>query len=80
MIEPALQYNVERLVRSQKPTLLVHPQDAKQRGIENGALVTLSNQYGSVQVDAESSEEIMPGSVNYPHGWGHDGGWKRAVA
>jgi formate dehydrogenase len=73
-------HNVERLVRSQKPTLLVHPDDAKSEGIEDGKMVEVSNEYGRILVEAEISDEVRPGSVNYPHGWGHDGGWKRAVA
>lgn len=73
-------HNVERLVRSQKPTLLIHPEDAKKHSIETGMMVEVSNDYGAMTVEAEVSDEIHPGSLNYPHGWGHDGGWKRAVA
>ena len=29
---------------------------------------------------AELTEDIIPGSVCYPHGWGHGGGWQRANA
>ena len=73
-------HNVDRLVRGQKPTLLVHPQDALARGITSGMMVEVKNEYGAMIVEAEVSDEVQTGNVNYPHGWGHKGGWERAVA
>lgn len=29
-------------------------------------------------VFAHVSDEVTPGSVTYPHGWGHEGGWLTA--
>ncbi|HKX35609.1 MAG TPA: molybdopterin dinucleotide binding domain-containing protein, partial [Rhizorhapis sp.] len=71
-------HNVERLVRSDKPTLLMHPDDARDRQIANGQTVRIASRTASLEVEVEISDEVVPGSVNYPHGWGHDGGWKRA--
>ncbi|KQX22821.1 MULTISPECIES: molybdopterin-containing oxidoreductase family protein [unclassified Sphingomonas] len=71
-------HNVERLVRSQHPTLLIHPDDAAPRGIATGDRVVVANDYGAIEVEAELSEAVHRGSVCYPHGWGHDGGWRRA--
>lgn len=71
-------HNVERLVRSQRPTLLIHPDDAATRGIATGDRVIVDNVYGAIEVEAELSDAVHPGSVCYPHGWGHDGGWRRA--
>ena len=73
-------HNVDRLVRSQNPTLLIHPQDARARGITTGMMVEVKNEYGAMIVEAEVSDEVQAGNVNYPHGWGHKGGWERAVA
>ena len=73
-------HNVERLVRSQKPTLLIHPEDAEKQALGAGDMAEVSNQFGRIEVEVEISEEIHPGSINYPHGWGHEGGWRRAVA
>jgi len=73
-------HNIDRLVRSQSPNLLIHPSDARPRSIEDGARVTVEGPGGAIEVTAEYSEDIVAGSVCYPHGWGHTGGWRRAVA
>ena len=53
-------------------TLLVHPVDAQRHGTSNGATVTLRNGARSVQAQVQVSDEMMPGVVSLPHGWGHD--------
>lgn len=73
-------HNVDRLVRSQSPNLLIHPADAHARRIEDGTLVFVEGPGGAIKVTAEYCEDIVAGSVCYPHGWGHKGGWRRAVA
>jgi anaerobic selenocysteine-containing dehydrogenase len=66
-------HNSHRLVKG-KPrcTLMVHPEDAGRRGIVDGAPVRLRSRVGEVVVDAEVTDEVMPGVVCLPHGWGHD--------
>ena len=66
-------HNSERLVKG-KPrcTILMHPEDAAQRGLEKGENVTVRSRVGSIVVPVEISDEIMPGVVSIPHGWGHD--------
>jgi formate dehydrogenase len=71
-------HNVERLVRSDKPTLLIHPDDARTRDISDGQMVEICSRVGRVEVEAELSTDVVAGSVSYPHGWGHRGGWSRA--
>lgn len=71
-------HNSEELVRSDVPTLLVHPDDAQALGIADGQTVRVSNPRGSIEVTAEVSADVIPGSVNYPHGWGHAAGWRHA--
>ncbi|MDT8991048.1 molybdopterin-dependent oxidoreductase [Curvibacter sp. APW13] len=53
-------------------TALVHPADAKRHGVTDGATVTLRNGARSVQAQVHISDEMMPGVVSLPHGWGHD--------
>jgi anaerobic selenocysteine-containing dehydrogenase len=75
-------HNSQRLVKG-KPrcTLLMHPGDAAQRGIADGAAVRLRSRVGEVTVAAELSHAMMPGVVSLPHGWGHDrDGIRLAVA
>jgi len=52
-------------------TALVHPIDAKRLGLADGALARISNQGRSIEAQVQVSEEMMPGVVSLPHGWGH---------
>ncbi|WP_439626162.1 molybdopterin dinucleotide binding domain-containing protein [Gemmata sp.] len=65
-------HNSERLVRG-KPrcTLLMHPEDAADAGAVDGGWVRLTSRVGSIVVEAALSDEVMPGVVSLPHGWGH---------
>jgi anaerobic selenocysteine-containing dehydrogenase len=66
-------HNVPRLMGGRvRCTLLMHPADAAARGLADGALVELSSRAGSVRVPLEVSDEVRPGVVSLPHGWGHD--------
>ncbi len=66
-------HNVETLVSGRsRCTLLVHPEDAKRLGLANGGLSEIRSRAGSLRVEVETSEEMMPGVVSLPHGWGHD--------
>ncbi|MEZ5166223.1 MAG: molybdopterin dinucleotide binding domain-containing protein [Acidimicrobiales bacterium] len=75
-------HNVKVLVKGKdRCTLLMHPDDAADAGVVDGALVTVSSEAGSVDVAVEVSDEMRPGVVSLPHGWGHDKpGTKMAVA
>lgn len=54
-----------------RATLKVHPDDAAARGLVDGAPVRLKNAAGEVEVVLELSDEMMPGVVSLPHGFGH---------
>lgn len=73
-------HNIDGLVRSQKPLLIVNPSDAEAFGLNDGAEARVSTPAASVEVMIAVSDEMVPGTVCYPHGWGHDGGWRRANA
>ena len=65
-------HNYHRLVKGrERCTLLMHPQDMAQRGINDGDRVQLSSRAGSVTVPAETCSGVMPGVVSLPHGYGH---------
>lgn len=65
-------HNIETLVKGRsRCTLLMNPEDAQQRGLVNGGLTEVRARAGSVQVEVELSETMMPGVVCLPHGWGH---------
>ncbi len=66
-------HNVPGLVSGRdRCTLLIHPDDAKQKGIEDGKPTRITSEVGSIVAPAEVSDEMMPGVVCMPHGWGHD--------
>jgi formate dehydrogenase len=73
-------HNVEGLVRADAPVLLINPVDAEKRSITSGDRVSLATPFGAIEVTAECNDEVRPGCVAYPHGWGHGGGWNRAKA
>ena len=56
------------------------PDDASARGISDGQTVRVSTDAGSLDLLLEVTDEVVPGSVCYPHGFGHQGGWQRANA
>ncbi len=66
-------HNSRRFVKGpNRCTLLMHPTDAAAGHLESGSLVTITSRAGSVRVELEVSDEIAPGVVSLPHGWGHD--------
>lgn len=69
-------HNSERLVKGNpaKPacTILMHPTDAANRDLLNGQKVVVRSSVGSIALPVEISDEMMPGVVSIPHGWGHD--------
>lgn len=66
-------HNVPVLVKGRvRCTLLIHPADAEQRRVLDGALVRVESSEGALVVPAEVTDEMMPGVVSLPHGWGHD--------
>ena len=66
-------HNLEPLVRGRdRCTLLVHPDDARAHALADGALARVTSEAGSIVVPVQVSDEMMPGVVSLPHGWGHD--------
>jgi anaerobic selenocysteine-containing dehydrogenase len=66
-------HNVDTLMKGRsRCTLIVHPKDAAALGLSDGESVSVASEAGSVEAVAEVSDEIIPGVVSLPHGWGHD--------
>jgi anaerobic selenocysteine-containing dehydrogenase len=66
-------HNSLRLVKGpDRCTLIVHPSDAAERHLATGGLARLDTDKGSVIVPVEVTDDIRPGVVSLPHGWGHD--------
>jgi anaerobic selenocysteine-containing dehydrogenase len=68
----AWMHNIHLLVKGKdRCTLLMNPQDAAQRGLSTGDIALISTHIASVDAPVEVSDEVMPGVVSLPHGWGH---------
>lgn len=65
-------HNSKRLLKGpDRCTLMIHPNDAAERGIEDGAPVMITSRVGEVTAPAEVTDSVMPGTVSLPHGFGH---------
>ncbi|HET9315555.1 MAG TPA: molybdopterin dinucleotide binding domain-containing protein, partial [Vicinamibacteria bacterium] len=65
-------HNSERLVTGRdRCTLLVNADDAGRRGWREGQRVRVQSRVGTVEASVQITEDIMPGVVSLPHGWGH---------
>ncbi len=53
-------------------TALVHPSDASRFGLQHGALAAITRGASEITVEVELSDQMMPGVISVPHGWGHD--------
>lgn len=64
-------HNLPKLRRgNHRCTLLVNPADAARLGLTGGR-ARLSSRVGEQEVEVELSEDMAPGVVSLPHGWGH---------
>ena len=56
--------NVEKHQKLEKePALQIHPEDAEERGIEDGDMVTVYNDRGTYEVRAKVTDKMSPGTV-----------------
>ena len=65
-------HNSERLVKGPvRCTVLMHPEDAAQRGLVDGATARVATHRGAIELPVEVTDAMMKGVVSVPHGWGH---------
>jgi anaerobic selenocysteine-containing dehydrogenase len=55
---------------SNVPTVMIHPQDAGSLGIDDGDDLVVSSKSGSITLPAAVRDDVAPGCVCIPHGWG----------
>ncbi len=66
-------HNSDRLTKGrERCTLLMHPQDAAERGLADGACVRVRSRVGAIDVPLALDDAMTRGVVSLPHGWGHD--------
>jgi anaerobic selenocysteine-containing dehydrogenase len=65
-------HNTDRLSKwKARHQLLMHPVVLAARGLTDGSLVAVSSRVGSVTVEVAAADDMMPGVVSLPHGYGH---------
>ena len=66
-------HNYPRLMKDgdKRCTAMLHPEEAQKRGVVNGDWITVSTAVGQIKIKAEITDEVMPGVLCIPHGWGH---------
>jgi anaerobic selenocysteine-containing dehydrogenase len=66
-------HNIDVLVKGrERCTLQINTGDAERIGLEADGRAKVSSPAGALVVSIEISDDIMPGVVSLPHGWGHD--------
>jgi anaerobic selenocysteine-containing dehydrogenase len=65
-------HNVPGLVAGRdRCVLYVHPDDAQRAGLRDSEPATLESRVHTGVVPIRVTDEVMPGVVSLPHGWGH---------
>ncbi len=65
-------HNVPSLVSGRdRCVLLVHPDDAARYGVRDGEMTILESRVHRGEVRVAVNDEMRPGVVSLPHGWGH---------
>ncbi len=60
--------------------LYMHSDDAKAAGLEPGGLADVKSATATVRVGVQLLDDLLPGTVALPHGWGHQGAPGLSVA
>jgi anaerobic selenocysteine-containing dehydrogenase len=65
-------HNVPALVSGRERCVLyVHPDDAARHGVRDGEVAVLESRVHRGEVRVAVTDEMRPGVVSLPHGWGH---------
>jgi anaerobic selenocysteine-containing dehydrogenase len=65
-------HNSPRLVKGPPECVVyLHPRDAEARGVRGGDRVVVRSRAGVVELPAVVTDDIRPGVISLPHGWGH---------
>jgi anaerobic selenocysteine-containing dehydrogenase len=75
-------HNVPALVAGrERCVLLVHPRDAERSGVRDGEAAILESRVHRGEVVVRVTDDVRPGVVSLPHGWGHgpSAPWQRVA-
>jgi len=66
-------HNLNILIKGKTDcTLQMHPDDASRLGLADGGTAHVESRVGTVIAPVEVTDQVMPGVVCLPHGWGYD--------
>jgi anaerobic selenocysteine-containing dehydrogenase len=69
-------HNSQRMVKGtnnglSRCTAQLHPLDAQRFAIQDQQMIEVRSRVGLIKLPVEITENIMPGVISIPHGWGH---------
>ena len=66
-------HNHDKFVSGKRKTnyLYMHPDDGQKLGVGSGDLVDVGNSVATLRLPVILTDDMMPGAVALPHGWGH---------
>ncbi len=75
-------HNVKEFVKGPRKTnyAYLNPVDAGRRNVSDGTNVRIRNHWGEITLPAKLTDDVMPGAIAVPHGWGHQGAGGLQVA
>src|SRR5439155_24814885 len=74
-------HNLPKLMRGERcRRLRISPNDAVRLGLSDGDRALVRSRTGALEVELRVTDELMPGVVSLPHGWGHAYPTTRPVA
>jgi anaerobic selenocysteine-containing dehydrogenase len=66
-------HNSPRLAKGKdRSQLLMNPEDMEKRQLVDGSQVSVQSKIASLPITVKASEDMMPGVVSLPHGFGHN--------
>ncbi|MCP5147924.1 MAG: molybdopterin-dependent oxidoreductase [Pseudomonadales bacterium] len=75
--------NIEELTSgeaNQTNYVYIHPSDGSRLGLAEGDIADIHSATASIRLPVKWLEELMPGTVSVPHGWGHQAARGLSVA
>lgn len=75
-------HNIPRLMSGgdRRCHAVISRADAVDNKIHDRDRIVISSQWGQIEVPVIVTDDIIDGSVGLTHGFGHSGGWQRAIA
>lgn len=65
-------HNSYRMVKGKRICVAqIHPRDADKHCIKDGQKVIIQSRVNRIEILAEVTDEVGPGTISIPHGWGH---------